>query len=710
MASVNDCVTCDAGTSCPVGSSSALPCLPGSFGPSPGLATCSLCPAGTFTSDSGSTACRNCTAGYLCVEGSSAPQPCPGGTHGDQSVLATIGYLTNLTTDCIICPAGTSCTVGSGQPTPCAPGSFTNAPGQSECFNCEPGKFQSESGQARCAVCGAGNYSANILSCEPCQIGEFCIQGAVVGERCPSGFTTAGRGAASAEDCGCFAGLYEAISPQGNRSCLACPSGTACNKADTRLAALPVTPTYWRQGNMSVDVRRCFTAAACLGGTNVTNQCASGQRGPYCALCADGYFGGSDGELCKQCDGSSLLTFLPAIIIGGIVLLLFLYVLFSCVCGGQDRATPRPKQNESIELKLKKQEQKMKRDAQRRCPCLFRCYERVRGLMRKAGGLGVKFRILVALFQMLDGIAIAFSIQYPPIYQEALRYIGSIVQIDLPKAMPLGCVIQVSFFQSLLMRTALPLFVMIVLVLAGKCFKRCDKPDLASICSTGWFILLFLVYPSCSSAVFQAFICDTLEDGTQMLRVDYAVTCWQEDHLRTVAYAALMAVVYPIGTPCLYAAMLYANRDELERIKRLEMVAEAERMSYMQRMQSRNPLRRQGLDASIAQRENDAAWKHRMQLPTELRKLTAGYDMRCYWFEVSRDARTRTGAPKRTCSHSHECRWCVSADFRVRAQDLSRRATRTAANGLGGAADLRSVGVLHLSDGLCELRTVCQPA
>ena len=42
-----------------------------------------------------------------------------------------------------------------------------------------------------------------------------------------------------------------------------------------------------------------------------------------------------------------------------------------------------------------------------------------------------------------------------------------------------------------------------------------------------WFYILFLVYPGASSAIFQAFICDRLEDGTPTLRVDYSITCWQ---------------------------------------------------------------------------------------------------------------------------------------------------------------------------------------
>ena len=73
--------------------------MPVAYGAEVGQHVCDLCPAGKFTPDSGNTACRNCTEGYLCVEGSSAPQPCPGGTHADQSVLAAVGFLSNLATE-----------------------------------------------------------------------------------------------------------------------------------------------------------------------------------------------------------------------------------------------------------------------------------------------------------------------------------------------------------------------------------------------------------------------------------------------------------------------------------------------------------------------------------------------------------------------------------------------------------------------------------
>ena len=47
--------------------------------------------------------------------------------------------------------------------------------------------------------------------------------------------------------------------------------------------------------------------------------------------------------------------------------------------------------------------------------------------------------------------------------------------------------------------------------------------------SSGWFVVLFLVYPSSCTAVFQAFMCDELDDGSAYLRVDYSMQCYAEN-------------------------------------------------------------------------------------------------------------------------------------------------------------------------------------
>ena len=144
------------------------------------------------------------------MEGSSAPQPCPGGRHADQTVLATVGFLSNLTTDCKICPEGTSCAVGSNQPTPCMPGSIAPIAQMETCDLCANGKYQRAYGQTACEDCLPGRYckegtaepvpcpggtSGNatglysVGQCEPVPVEYWAPLGSIVPEPCPaSGF------------------------------------------------------------------------------------------------------------------------------------------------------------------------------------------------------------------------------------------------------------------------------------------------------------------------------------------------------------------------------------------------------------------------------------------------------------------------------------------------------------------------------------------
>lgn len=162
--------------------------------------------------DFGSTACRACLIGSLCIEGSSAPQPCPGGLHANQQVLATVGFLKNLTSDCLACPAGTACAVGSAVPTPCLPGSITNVSRQESCKPCDPGTFQSAAGETVCRECTRG---------------FFCKRGAAQPTPCPGGTVGSAPGLTHEEDCiPVGAGFW---APTGSASPLKCPiSGFFC--------------------------------------------------------------------------------------------------------------------------------------------------------------------------------------------------------------------------------------------------------------------------------------------------------------------------------------------------------------------------------------------------------------------------------------------------------------------------------------------------
>ncbi|CAN0442772.1 unnamed protein product, partial [Scytosiphon promiscuus] len=75
--------------------------------------------------------------------------------------------------------------------------------------------------------------------------------------------------------------------------------------------------------------------------------------------------------------------------------------------------------------------------------------------------------------------------------------------------------------------------------------------------------VLFLVYSSTSSTVFQAFACDSLDDGHLYLRADYRILCTDPKHRAFQLYAVFMIAVYPVGIPLLFAVLLDRYCDVL---------------------------------------------------------------------------------------------------------------------------------------------------
>lgn len=61
--------------------------------------------------------------------------------------------------------------------------------------------------------------------------------------------------------------------------------------------------------------------------------------------------------------------------------------------------------------------------------------------------------------------------------------------------------------------------------------------DISELCATAAFFIVYLVYPSCSAAIFQFFICDTFdgpgEDGSRWMRVDLSIDCGSDACART---------------------------------------------------------------------------------------------------------------------------------------------------------------------------------
>eukprot|EP00964_Phaeocystis_antarctica_P046102 scaffold26581_cov60-Phaeocystis_antarctica.AAC.6 len=129
--------------------------------------------------------------------------------------------------------------------------------------------------------------------------------------------------------------------------------------------------------------------------------------------------------------------------------------------------------------------------------------------------------------------------------------------------------------------------------------------------------------PTCACACGR---CDEFDDGSAHLRVDYSIQCYAEGkgaygeaYKGIMAYAILMSFIYPFGTPLLYAAVLYANRDAIAKVERLEGG-----LTSVNEVASNGKLRKEVNQKIRADNLGRGG----------ITKLTDGYELRVYWFEV----------------------------------------------------------------------------
>ena len=169
-------------------SSSSLP-LRTSFAASSVSAACEQCPAGTYQNVEASTDCVPCDPGYTCGVGSAEQVP----------TMCNSGTFFNATLDaCVNCPAGSWCAGGppDSQPRLCSRGMYANETGSESCRSCEAGTYMDVEGATECIVCDAGYtcdagsvvqipstcsagsyFNTTLQACTTCPAGSWCTGG-----------------------------------------------------------------------------------------------------------------------------------------------------------------------------------------------------------------------------------------------------------------------------------------------------------------------------------------------------------------------------------------------------------------------------------------------------------------------------------------------------------------------------------------------------
>jgi len=546
---------------------------------------------------------------------------------------------------------------------------------------CAPG-FEIVNG-VRCAACRMNSY-------KPRQGNHKCLDCPVVDT------VTTTVGAVAVAQCACMHGKFARSSSAtlgGTFECQPCNSlhethtlaMTNCTMAGVTLERIPIQPEFWRQSPTSEIVRSCDSQGFCLGGDVPGDaSCAKGHRGPLCDVCVQTplYYGGR-GKSCRLCSGAGNVPFTISMALGGCSLALVAGLALTIWCK-QHAAKLVTNALIAVETTLDRPAAQTGKKAQqladrtRKRPARrfnsFRSSARSTGSTRSSsldkGGrqkaplsravnllsrLGPKLRILVSLFQVLSQIGTTYDIAFPDLYSESVALLSHVnLNIDF---LPFGCVLPSldNYLFEFVVQTATPAACVLLMMATSAGLRRrygtqqmrvsSERPTallVADLIEDVWFFALFLVYPRCSTSTFMFFMTETFdgpgEVALRVMRADRSIEIGSVPHLALTPYALFMLVVYPFGVPVLYAMLLYRSRNELRELRLIEITLETDykltklAAAGAPSVEETEELMGKAEEAHEAGRAQFE--KLRMELPTALRKLTAGYELRCFWFEI----------------------------------------------------------------------------
>lgn len=167
------------------------------------------------------------------------------------------------------------------------------------------------------------------------------------------------------------------------------------------------------------------------------------------------------------------------------------------------------------------------------------------------------------------------NVTCPQVYQRFLDILD-VFNFDLGWVFSAGCMFDLDFHDRLLLSTIGPIAAVLSLggTYAVAAFISRGSPGaLNQIWNKHVFMLhlmTFLVYASVSSILFKTFACEELADGNNYLRADYRIQCDSSRHKSFQAYGGLMVVLYAVGIPALYVALLLRDRSFSTRMRLAE--------------------------------------------------------------------------------------------------------------------------------------------
>ena len=133
-----------------------------------------------------------------------------------------------------------------------------------------------------------------------------------------------------------------------------------------------------------------------------------------------------------------------------------------------------------------------------------------------------------------------------------------------------SCSLSVPFLDQFVLHMVLPVLLMLSVLLAYVCSRRClknKKEKLQRGIELKYQLLLLgvlFLYPGLATTIFSVFRCKTIDgiDG-QVLVADFSIRCFEPTHYLYLIVASAFLGLYIIGIPFIMFLMLWRNRKHL---------------------------------------------------------------------------------------------------------------------------------------------------
>uniref|UniRef100_A0A7S2C0Q9 Uncharacterized protein n=1 Tax=Octactis speculum TaxID=3111310 RepID=A0A7S2C0Q9_9STRA len=564
---------------------------------------CTECPMGRASNTSGSVSCETCSAGRYSSD-----------SNTNQGMGVIIGA-----TRCLVCPEGAvSSTNESYYCTACEAGKYSYE-GSLKCTACVAGKYTPSSGFGECARCERGKKANTNISATEC-------------EKCMAPYSSFPQSTSCSV---CVAEYYRK-----DTSCLACPENGEC-PFGTTINGIIVNSGSWRTSGLSKKLELCpFGGAACKGGNYSTygvcehaddhkgpmwcasSYCKPGYTGPLCAVCeADHYL---SRNICDSCEGN-LNPLIVVYILAGIVALLAIAIFGmrkknALQYLGMRMSMTRP----SV---LMERFNSVEAGISERVDSTFERLFDIDDFNEISTSIRHKLKILVAYYQLIASIGVNLNgFAFGDIFDAFALKLSAFISLD-PGLIPFTCRYpEYDFGNQILVVTMFPIILILLIgFVVFVCYtldrRRGIPSEKASLNvrekgTSIILVLLYLVFPTCSSQAFWAFSChaldleDTESPVTDYMTADYRISCGSGYYLNFIRiYAISMVLLYPIGVPALFAVLLWKHRSAL----------------YPKAVHGKTEDEVRDLPECVE------ALSYR---PMNIMFLYRDYEPRCYWYEV----------------------------------------------------------------------------